>query len=118
MREESKDLKLLMGKKGRGGMSKRVGLKEGGVCGLRLLNEEAEEPFLLLSNCMLLCLCLGGRKHAYGISVLGFYRNPLMSFTLLLVHFLLPSCVHLSCGGPREDTQWSEEPVATGPLYC
>lgn len=24
-----------------------------------LLNEEAEEPFLLLSNCMLLCLCLG-----------------------------------------------------------
>lgn len=35
MREESKDLKLLMGKKGRGGMSKRVGLKEGGVCGLR-----------------------------------------------------------------------------------
>lgn len=40
-----------------------------------------------------------------------------MSFTLLLVHFLLPSCV-VSCGGPREDTQWSEEPVATGPLYC
>lgn len=35
-REESKDIKLLMGKNGRGGMSKRVGLKEGGVCGLRL----------------------------------------------------------------------------------
>lgn len=27
-----------------------------------LLNEEAEEPFLLLSNCMLLCLCSGERE--------------------------------------------------------
>lgn len=45
-----------MGKEGRGGMSKRAGQEEGGVCGLRLLNEEAVEPFLLLSNCMLLCL--------------------------------------------------------------
>lgn len=80
-----------------------------------LLNEEAEEPFLLLSNCMLLCLCL---REGERTLVLGFYRTSLMSFTLLLVHFLLPSCVHLSCGGPREDTQWSEEPVATGPLYC
>lgn len=27
-----------------------------------LLNEEAEEPFLLLSNCMLLCLCSEERE--------------------------------------------------------
>lgn len=33
---ESKDLKLLMGKEGRGGMNKRVGGREGGLCGLRL----------------------------------------------------------------------------------
>lgn len=37
-RGESKDLKLLMGKEGRGGMSKHVGEREreGGLCGLRL----------------------------------------------------------------------------------
>lgn len=36
MREREQGLKLLMGKEGRGGMSKRVGQREGGVCGLRL----------------------------------------------------------------------------------
>lgn len=35
-RGESKDFKLLMGKEGRGGMSKHVGRREGGVCGPRL----------------------------------------------------------------------------------
>lgn len=49
---ERKKLKLLMGTEGRGGMSKSVGEREGCV-GRGLLNEEAVEPFLLLSNCML-----------------------------------------------------------------
>lgn len=41
-------------------MSKRVGVREGGREGVWAeapLNEEAAEPFLLLSNCMLLSLC-------------------------------------------------------------
>lgn len=59
LREESKNLMLLMGKKGRGGMSKRRTEEGRGVWVEALLNEEAEEPFLLLSNCMLLCLCSG-----------------------------------------------------------
>lgn len=48
-----------MGKEGRGGVNNRVGQREGGtlVWAEALLNEEAAEPFLLLSNCMLLCLC-------------------------------------------------------------
>lgn len=47
-----------MGKKGRAGMSKRIGEREGGrgVWAEAPLNEEIAEPFLLLSNCMLLCL--------------------------------------------------------------
>lgn len=39
-------------------MSKHVGGREGRVVWAEApLNEEAAEPFLLLSNCMLLCLC-------------------------------------------------------------
>lgn len=58
-RERARTSKLLMGKEGRGGVNKRVGQREGGtlVWAEALLNEEAAEPFLLLSNCMLLCLC-------------------------------------------------------------
>lgn len=48
------------GKKGEG-WNEQACRTEGGraVWVEALLNEEAEEPFLLLSNCMLLCLCLG-----------------------------------------------------------
>lgn len=56
-KRESKDLKLLMGKGE--GWSEQACRTVGGrvVWAEALLNEEAAEPFLLLSNCMLLCLC-------------------------------------------------------------
>lgn len=94
------------------------------MCGLRLLNEEAAEPFLLLSNYMPLCLRLreGERERVRGIKcsfrILSAPSLPSLAFPLLLEHLMLGACVHLSWGGPGEDTQWNGEPVATGPLYC
>lgn len=93
------------------------------MCGLRLLNEEAAEPFLLLSNYMR-CACARERvrERVRGIKcsfrILSAPSLPSLAFPLLLEHLMLGACVHLSWGGPGEDTQWNGEPVATGPLYC
>lgn len=80
------------------------------------VNEEAAEPFLLLSNCMLVRL-LQREVELQGIKCSD--RSPLPSFAFSFPLFnSFCAAVHLSLGGPEEDIQWSEEPVATGPLYC
>lgn len=92
------------------------------MCGLRLLNEEAAEPFLLLSN-YTPCLCLRESERASepeGRKVLlQDLTGALFAFSYrLLERLMLAACVRLNWGGPGEDTQWGGEPVATGPLYC
>lgn len=90
------------------------------MCGLRLLNEEAAEPFLLLSNYTPPpCLRLRASERAGGGVLLQDLTGALFAFSSrLLERLMLAACVRLSWGGPGEDTQWGGEPVATGPLYC
>lgn len=63
------------------GVSERVG--EGGACGLSLLNEEAAEPFLLLSN-NTPPPCLRASKRAEGAESAssGSYRDLFRLFPL------------------------------------
>lgn len=59
-----------------------------------LLNEEAAEPFLLLSNCMLLCLCLreGERaSHRNKVLLLDFIG----ALSRLKISSLYTSCLQL-----------------------